>query len=236
MPATYGKLYLVPNFLADDNPPGFLPQLVREQVHHIRHFIVETEKDARALIKQLGIATPQNELQVFVWNEHSKGQDASSLLKALENGQDAGIISDAGLPCIADPGSDVVALAHRKNIQVIPLPGASSIFMALMASGMNGQGFTFNGYLPVNRPERVKRIKELERDAAVKKQSQIFMEAPYRNNHLLEDVLKNVHADTRVCIASNISAANQLIKTRTAREWLKEVPDLHKIPTIFIIG
>jgi 16S rRNA (cytidine1402-2'-O)-methyltransferase len=236
MQQTYGKLYLVPNFLADDNPPGFLPQLVRDQVHHIRHFIVETEKDARALIKQLNLASPQSDLRIFLWNEHSNKNDTHKLLQALENGQDAGIITDAGLPCIADPGSDVVALAHQKNIEVIPLPGASSILMALMGSGMNGQGFSFHGYLPINRNERVKRIKELERDAVVKRQSQIFMEAPYRNNHLLEDVLKHVQPDTRVCIAANISSAKQLIKTRKAKDWLTQKPDLHKIPTIFIIG
>jgi 16S rRNA (cytidine1402-2'-O)-methyltransferase len=236
MQKSYGKLYLIPNFLAEDNPSNFLPDMLREQVHHLKHFIVETEKDARALIKKLAIATPQNELQIFLWNEHSKKNDAHFLLKALENGNDAGIITDAGLPCIADPGSDVVALAHQKNIEVIPLPGASSIFMALMGSGMNGQGFTFHGYLPVNRAERVKRIKELERDAGTKRQSQIFMETPYRNNHLFEDVLKHCDPNTRVCVAANISSSNQLIKTKTVKEWNQQKPDLHKIPAIFIIG
>ncbi|AMS27912.1 hypothetical protein AEM51_13725 [Bacteroidetes bacterium UKL13-3] len=233
---TYGKLYLIPNFLADDNPDNFLAQYNREQVHHLKHFIVETEKDARALIKRLHIATPQNELQLFLWNEHSNKNEVTHLLKALDNGMDAGIITDAGLPCVADPGSDVVALAHQKNIQVIPLPGASSILMALMASGMNGQGFTFHGYIPIDKIARAKKIKELEADARRKNQSQIFMEAPYRNNQLLEDVLKNTDSNTRICVAMNISAANQFIKTQTNKQWQTNKVDLHKKPVIFIIG
>jgi 16S rRNA (cytidine1402-2'-O)-methyltransferase len=232
----YGKLYLIPNFLADDNPDTFLAQYVRENVHHIRHFIVETEKDARALIKRLQIATPQNELQLFLWNEHSNKSDVSDLLKALENGMDAGIITDAGLPCVADPGSEVVALAHQKNIEVIPLPGASSILMALMGSGMSGQSFTFHGYLPIDKIQRAKKIKELEADARKKNQSQIFMEAPYRNNQLLEDILKNCDSNTRLCVAMNISAANQFIKTQTVKQWPSTKVDLHKKPVIFIIG
>jgi 16S rRNA (cytidine1402-2'-O)-methyltransferase len=236
MQNSYGKLYLIPNFLADDNSSNFLPEFVREQVHHLKNFIVETEKDGRALIKKLNIATPQNELQIFLWNEHSNKNETQFLLKMLENKNDAGIITDAGLPCIADPGSDLVAIAHQKNIEVIPLPGASSIFMALMASGMNGQGFSFNGYLPINRQERVKKIKDLERDVITKNSAQIFMEAPYRNNHLLEDVLLNCNSNTKLCIASNISASNQFIKTKTVKEWRLEKKDLHKIPTIFILG
>jgi 16S rRNA (cytidine1402-2'-O)-methyltransferase len=232
----YGKLYLIPNFLADENPDSFLAQYVREQVHHIKHFIVETEKDARALIKRMQIATPQNELQLFLWNEHSNKSEVGELLKALENGSDAGIITDAGLPCIADPGSDVVALAHQKNIVVIPLPGASSILMALMGSGMSGQSFTFHGYLPIDKIARAKKIKEMEIDARKKSQSQIFMEAPYRNNQLFEDVLKNTESQTRVCVAMNISGKDQLIKTQTTKQWSGIKVDLHKKPVIFIIG
>lgn len=232
----YGKLYLIPNFLADDNPDSFLAQYVRESVHHLKHFIVETEKDARALIKRLQLATPQNELQLLLWNEHSNKSEVSSLLGTLENGMDAGIITDAGLPCVADPGSEVVALAHQKNIEVIPLPGASSILMALMASGMSGQSFTFHGYLPIDKIQRAKKIKELEADARKKNQSQIFMEAPYRNNQLLEDVVKNCDSNTRLCVAMNVSGANQMIKTRTIRQWQTTKVDLHKKPVIFILG
>jgi 16S rRNA (cytidine1402-2'-O)-methyltransferase len=232
----YGKLYLIPNFLANDNPDSFLAQLVHQQVHHIKHFIVETEKDARALIKRLQLATPQNELTLLLWNEHSNKMEANALLQLLENKTDVGIITDAGLPCIADPGSDIVALAHQKNIEVIPLPGASSILMALMASGMNGQGFTFHGYLPIDKIARAKKLKELELDAKRKNQAQLFMEAPYRNNQLLADVLQHTDAQTRICVAMNISAANQFIKTKTNKEWRTTQVDLHKQPTIFIIG
>ena len=139
----FGKLYLIPNFLADDNAENFIPEFVREQIHHLKSFIVETEKDARALIKKLKISTPQNELKILLWNEHSDKNTVHELLKIFENGNDVGIITDAGLPCVADPGNEVVAMAHKKNIDVIPLPGSSSIFMALMASGMNGQNFVF---------------------------------------------------------------------------------------------
>lgn len=233
---TYGKLYLIPNFLTDDNPDSFIAQYVREHIYHLKHFIVETEKDARALIKRLHIATPQNELTLFLWNEHSDKKDLGNLLTAFENKMDVGIITDAGLPCIADPGSDVVALAHQKNISVIPLPGASSILMALMASGMSGQSFAFQGYLPIDRTARVKKIKELEADARKKNQSQLFMEAPYRNNHLFEDLLLHTDAQTKICVAMNISAANQFIKTQTRKQWQQEKIDLHKKPVIFILG
>lgn len=232
----YGKLYLIPNFLADDNPDTFLAQYVRNQVHHLKHFIVETEKDARSLIKRLQLETPQPELKLWLWNEHSNKNELSNLLEALANRQDAGIITDAGLPCIADPGSDVVALAHSKNIEVIPLPGASSILMALMASGMSGQSFVFHGYLPIDKVARAKKIKEMEADARRKNQSQLFMEAPYRNNQLLEDVIKNTDGQTRLCLAMNISAANQMIKTQTIKQWQTNKVDLHKKPVIFVMG
>ena len=232
----YGKLFLIPNFLSDDNPENFLPEFVRAKVHHIKNFIVETEKEARALIKKLHLSTPQNELNIFLWNEHSDKNTAHLLLGALENGNDAGIISDAGLPCVADPGNEIVALAHKKNIEVIPLPGSSSIFMALMASGMNGQHFAFHGYLPIDKIERVKKIRQLEAESISKNQTQIFMEAPYRNNHLLEDILKTCSPGTKLCLAADISASGQFIKTKTMKEWSAQKPDLHKIPTIFMIG
>ena len=232
----YGKLYLIPNYLADDNAENFIPNIVSEKIHHLKNFIVETEKDARALIKKLKISTPQSELTILLWNEHTDKTTVHNLLKLFENGNDVGIISDAGLPCVADPGNEVVAMAHQKNIEVTPLPGSSSIFMALMASGMNGQNFSFHGYLPIDKIERAKKIKHLELDSKSKNQTQIFMEAPYRNNHLLDDILKTCFPETLLCIASNVSSLNQLIKTKTIKEWLNQKPNLHKIPTIFIIS
>jgi len=232
----YGKLYLIPNFLAKDSQNDFLPEMVKRMSHHLKNFVVESEKEARALIKKLQLATPQNDLQIFILNEHTETKTYSELLKALENEQDAGIISDAGLPCVADPGFQLVALAHQKNIHVIPLPGSSSIFMALMASGFSGQNFAFTGYLPIDKVLRVKRIKELERELTSKQQAQIFMETPYRNNHLFDDLIKNCNSNILLCIACNISTEDELIQTKTIKDWAKQKIDLHKKPTIFILG
>ena len=230
------RLFLIPNYLADDNPVDFISEFVRRQVHHIKHFIVENEKVARALIKKLSLASTQQELNIILWNEHSKPADMKDIEAFLKLGTDIGIITDAGLPCIADPGADVVKLAHQKNIEVFPLPGASSIFMALMASGFNGQTFAFNGYLPIDKVQRTKRIKQLEHDAIAKDQTQVFMEAPYRNNQLLADVLANCSASTRLCIACNISSEKGFIKTRAVSDWKKHPVDLHKQPVIFVLG
>jgi 16S rRNA (cytidine1402-2'-O)-methyltransferase len=232
----FGKLFLIPNVLASENPDTFIADYVRLHVNHIRRFIVETEKDARALIKRLRLETPQQELVLWNWNEHSNHKEVSLLLEAVSNGQDCGLITDAGLPCIADPGSDIVALAHQHQITVVPLPGASSILMALMASGLNGQCFAFNGYLPIDKIARAKKIKELELEAIRKNQTQLFMEAPYRNNQLLADVLKQCNPQTKLCVARNISSTNQLIQTQTCKQWLAQLPDLHKQPVIFAIG
>lgn len=233
---TRSRLFLIPNYLADDNPVNFLPELVREQVHHIRHFVVENEKAARALIKKLNLASTQQELTIRLWNEHSKPEDIKDVVELFTTGKDIGVITDAGLPCVADPGADVVKLAHEKNIEVIPLPGASSIFMALMASGFNGQTFTFNGYLPIDKAQRAKKIKQMEADVFGKNQTQLFMEAPYRNNQLLNDVITNGNGATRLCIACNISSANGFIKTKTLADWKKQLPDLHKQPVMFVLG
>ncbi len=222
--------------MAKDSQNDFLPEMVKRMSHNLKNFVVESEKEARALIKKLQLATPQNDLQIFILNEHTESKTYSELLKALENEQDAGIISDAGLPCVADPGFQLVALAHQKNINVIPLPGSSSIFMALMASGFSGQNFAFTGYLPIDKVLRVKRIKELERELTSKQQAQIFMETPYRNNHLFDDLVKNCNPNILLCIACNISAEDELIQTKTIKDWAKQKIDLHKKPTIFILG
>lgn len=222
--------------MAKDSQNDFLPEMVKRMTHHLKNFVVESEKEARALIKKLQLATPQNDLQIFILNEHTETKTYSELLKALENEQDAGIISDAGIPCVADPGFQLVALAHQKNINVIPLPGSSSIFMALMASGFSGQNFAFTGYLPIDKVLRVKRIKELERELTSKLQAQIFMETPYRNNHLFDDLIKNCNPNILLCIACNISAEDELIQTKTIKDWAKQKIDLHKKPTIFILG
>jgi 16S rRNA (cytidine1402-2'-O)-methyltransferase len=230
------RLLLIPNYLADDNPIDFIAEFVRQQVHHLKHFVVENEKVARGLIKKLKLASTQQELTILLWNEHSKAEDMRDITDMLKLGVDVGIITDAGLPCIADPGADIVRIAHEKNIEIVPLPGASSIFMALMASGFNGQGFAFSGYLPIDKVQRAKRIKQLESDVFGKNQTQIFMEAPYRNNQLLADILANCSSQTNLCIACNISSSEGFVKTKKVAEWRKQFPDLHKKPVIYVLG
>ncbi len=230
----YGKLYLIPNFLSDDNPEDFIANMVKRMVHHLRHFVVENEKEARALIKKLGLLNPQSDLHIQLLNEHTSPMEVPSLLKMLE-GNDVGIISDAGLPCVADPGSALVALAQQKNIEVIPLPGASSLMMALMGSGFNGQHFTFSGYLPIDKNSRAKRIKELEQ-LSLKGTTQIFMETPYRNRQLLEDLIQNCSGNVKLCIACNMSSEKGWVQTKTIGQWKLTKPDFHKIPCVFILG
>ncbi len=234
MTTKYGKLFLIPNFLSEDNEDDFIAGHVRRMVNHLTHFVVENEKQARALIKRINLSHPQAELKIWLLNEHTKAQEISGLLAALENA-DAGIISDAGLPCVADPGSSLVALAQTKGIEVIPLPGASSLILTLMGSGFNGQQFSFVGYIPIDKAQRIKRIKELE-GVASKGVSQIFMETPYRNNHLLSDLLANVNSNTMLCIGCKVGSNTGWVKTKTIAKWKIETPDLHKQPCIFILG
>ena len=234
MANNYGKLYLIPNFLSEDNSDDFIAEIVRKMVHHLKNFVVENEKQARALIKRLQIEHPQSELKIWLLNEHTSAIEIPDLLKALEY-EDAGVISDAGLPCIADPGADLVSLAQIKNIEVIPLPGASSMMMALMGSGFNGQQFAFSGYLPLEKPQRIKRIKELE-SYMYRGTTQLFMETPYRNNHLFDDIIQNCSSLTKLCIACNISSEMGWVKTKTIAQWKMAKPDIHKKPSIFIFG
>ncbi|MCE2741741.1 MAG: SAM-dependent methyltransferase [Sphingobacteriales bacterium] len=230
----YGKLYLIPNFLSADNSDDFIAEMVRRLVHHVKNFVVENEKQARALIKRLQLAHPQNELHIFLLNEHTNAIEIPKLLQALEN-NDAGIISDAGLPCVADPGSALVALAQTKNIDVIPLPGGSSMIMALMASGFNGQQFAFSGYLPIDKNPKIKRIKDIEA-LAHRGITQIFMETPYRNNQLLTEIIAQCNPQSKLCIACNISSEKAWVKTKTLAQWKKNLPELHKIPCVFVMG
>lgn len=234
MATKYGKLFLIPNFLSEENEDDFIAGQVRRMVHHLKNFVVENEKQARALIKRLNIAHPQSELKFWLLNEHTKDHEMRDLLNALVDA-DAGIISDAGLPCIADPGASLVSLAQVKNIEIIPLPGASSIFLTLMGSGFNGQQFTFNGYLPIDKNPKIKRLKELEINA-VRGVSQIFMETPYRNNQLLNDLFTTLMPNALLCIGCKVGGNSGWVKTKTIAQWKLEMPDLHKRPCIFILG
>lgn len=229
------RLFLIPNILSDESPDDFLAESVKRQVHHIRHFIVEQEKPARALIRKLQLETPQSELYLRLWNEHSTPEDLGFAVEMFAQG-DVGLITDAGIPCVADPGSEIVAWAHSNQIRVIPLPGASSLFMALMASGMNGQSFAFQGYIPIDKSKRTSRIKAMIDLVLSANQTQIFMEAPYRNNALMADLVNLMPKGVKLCVASNITGENELIRTQSGAEWKKKLPDLHKKPTLFILG
>jgi len=229
-----GKLYLIPSLLGDVEPLEVLPMKVKKVIDHTQHFIVENEKSARAFIKKVLPSKPQPSLVLSVLNKYTEAIEYESLIEPCLLGHDVGIISEAGVPCLADPGSEVVSIAHKKGITVIPLSGPSSILMGLIASGMNGQNFTFNGYLPIETGKRKKKLIALEK-LSQRGTTQIFMETPYRNMKLLEDVLAACDRNTRLCIASDISLPTEFIQTKTVAMWKQNPPDLHKKPTIFLI-
>ncbi|WP_199137724.1 SAM-dependent methyltransferase [Pedobacter sp. ASV12] len=230
-----GTLYLIPVPLAENAAQkSFTPFLV-DTINAIKTYIVENEKTARKFLKEAGLKTPQSELIVHDYGKHKRGNSLVPFFKELMSGSDVGLMSEAGCPGVADPGADIVAEAHKRGIKVVPLVGPNSMIQALMASGFNGQSFAFHGYLPIDKAERAKRIKDLESLSLKNRQTQLFMETPFRNNHLLDDVLKNCHGSTQLCIACNINAEDELIKTQAVGAWRQEKIDLHKKPTIFLL-
>ena len=228
-------LYLIPVLLGDTSTDRVLPAYNHQVILGIRHFIVEDVRSARRFLKLVDKDINIDELQFYPLNKHTSPQDISGYLKPLEEGNPMGVISEAGCPAVADPGADVVAIAQRKNLPVVPLIGPSSIILSVMASGFNGQSFAFNGYLPIEPSERGKKLKALEQRAATEHQTQIFIETPYRNNKMVEDILKSCRPQTRLCIAANITCENEYIKTKSLKEWKGNVPDLSKIPCIFLL-
>ncbi|MET3113189.1 16S rRNA (cytidine1402-2'-O)-methyltransferase [Pedobacter sp. CG_S7] len=230
-----GTLYLVPVPLAENAATKtFTPYLV-ETINAIDTYIVENEKTARKFLKEAGLKLPQSELVIHDYGKHKRTASLVPFFKELMSGKNVGLMSEAGCPGIADPGADIVAEAHRRGITVVPMVGPNSIILALMASGFNGQSFTFHGYLPIDKVERGKRIKELEQLAEKNKQTQMFMETPFRNNSLLEDVLKNAAPQTLLCIACNLTSADEYVKTLSVAQWREERLDLHKKPAIFLL-
>ncbi len=227
------KLFLIPNFISENSNerPAFDPQIIR----HIKLFFVEEPRSARALLRVLIPDFPLSEAVMVELSEHS-GSKAIQEYGVMLKDQDAAIISESGCPCVADPGSDLVLYAHELGIDVIPLVGPSSILLSLMASGLNGQNFAFNGYLPKDANERQKKIKSLEQRAAKEGQTQIFMDTPYRNTPVLEQLLEVLEASTLLCIALDISGPQQIIQTRTVQEWRKKNLQLPKKPALFIIN
>ena len=230
-----GKLYLIPSLLGDEAPKNTLSAMTLEIINSIDYYLAENEKHTRRFLKSQGITKPIQELNVQALNEHTPKEELSQLLEPARNGFNIGIISEAGCPGIADPGADVVKIAQKENIRVIPIPGPSSIFLALMGSGFNGQQFSFIGYLPKESHARIKKIKELER-LANSGNSQIFMDTPYRNEHVLADLLEHCEKTSLLCVACDITLPNEYIRTKTIEVWRKQKPNLHKRPCIFVLG
>ncbi len=231
-----GTLYLIPNSLGECNLENVLPSVNFEIIRKLKHFIVEDIRTARRFLKKVDKEINIDELQFYTLNKHTSPEEISSYLSPLRTGSDAGIISEAGCPAIADPGAEIVRIAQAQNYRVVPLVGPSSILLALMASGFNGQSFAFAGYLPIQGNERIQAIKQLEKRAQHEKQSQLFIETPYRNMKMLEDILNICQPKTQLCIACDITLETEYIKAKSIAEWKKEkLPDLNKRPCIFLM-
>lgn len=228
-------LYLIPNLLGDTPVEQVLPPYNHEIIMGIRHFIVEDVRTARRFLKLVDRSIDIDQLTFYTLNKHTNPEEVASMLKPLEEGSPMGVISEAGCPAVADPGADVVAIAQRKGLQVIPLVGPSSIILAVMGSGFNGQSFAFNGYLPIEPDERIKTLKRLEQRAYTENQTQLFIETPYRNAKMMADILKACRPQTHLCIAAGLTTKDEYIRTRTVKEWHGHLPQLEKIPCIFLI-
>lgn len=229
-----GKIYLLPVTLGGENFSDVIPEGVLEITRKLRYFIVEDIRSARRYLRLIDKKFPIDESVFVELNEHTGEQDISHFLDPVIKGTDAGVMSEAGLPCLADPGSRIVSLAQSKNIKVVPLSGPSSIILALIGSGFNGQSFTFNGYLPVRQPELTARLKELEKKSA-QGFTQIFMETPYRNQKMLEAILSSCNDETRLCIAENVTLQDELVRTKKIREWKKEIPSLNDKLVVYVL-
>ena len=230
-----GKLYLIPTTLGDNEPLEVLPLSVKKVIEELDCFIVENEKTARRFIKQITPRKSQPSLTIFKLDKYADQLEVRTYLNACADGVSIGLLSEAGVPAIADPGAEIVKLAHEKGIRVIPLVGPSSIILAMMASGFNGQNFTFNGYLPIDASERKATLKKLERLSKEKDQSQIFIETPYRNEKMMTDLKSALTPTTKLCVACDITLQTEYIRTLEIKDWKHVKPDLHKRPTIFII-
>ena len=230
-----GKLYLIPTPLGDNEPAEVLPAGVIERACSLRVFVVEEIRTARRFLSKYGLRGHIAELEFHELNEHSSASDVEALGALFDRGEDVGLLSEAGLPAVADPGAELVALCHRRGIEVVPLVGPSSLMLALMASGLNGQSFAFCGYVPAKPEERRNALKALEKQSAAARRSQIIIETPYRNDSLLADMLQTLAPPTRLCIAADITLPSQFIKTDSIAGWRGHVPVIGKRPCVFII-
>ncbi len=229
------SLFLIPVTLGETSIDQVLPAYNREIILNIKHFIVENIRSARRFLKKTDASINIDELTFYELNKHTKPEQIENYLNPIKQGLHVGIISEAGCPAIADPGADIVAIAQRKGYKIVPLVGPSSILLALMASGFNGQSFAFHGYLPIDSNERTKKIKHLEQRIYNEHQTQIFIETPYRNTKLAEDIINTCNPSTKMCIAMNITCEDEFIKTLNVKEWKKQLPDMDKKPCIFLI-
>lgn len=230
-----GKLYLIPNILAENTSDKVISPQIKEIVKNTQFYLVEDLRTARRYISSLKVGLTIENLQMEILNKKTRPGELPLLMKPLLEGMDMGIISDAGCPGIADPGAIAVAYAHEKGIQVVPISGPSSMFLALMGSGFNGQSFSFHGYLPIDKKEKVAAIKRLEAESSQHRRTQIFMETPFRNNQLLEDLKNTLHPETKLCVAKNLTGSDERILTKKISEWKRTNLDLHKIPTVFVL-
>lgn len=233
---SHGTLYLIPVPLGDDVITKALPPDVVGIAQKLDTFVVENEKTARRFLGAIKTLKPVRELTLLTLNEHTTDKELPALLAPLLEGRDVGLMSEAGCPGVADPGAQLAALAHRRGIRVAPLVGPSSILLALMASGLDGQRFTFLGYIPSEKAARVQKLREIEQASRKNRETQIFIETPYRNQHLLEDILATCHPETRLCVACNVSLETEKILSKRVADWKKSpLPDLHKQPTVFLL-
>jgi 16S rRNA (cytidine1402-2'-O)-methyltransferase len=231
-----GTLYLIPTTIGSDSWETVIPPAVIAQTRMLKHFIVEDVRTTRRYLSKIGILTPIDQIDFQLLNEHTQQSEIEVLMKPLLEGIDVGLLSEAGLPAIADPGSQLVAIANRKGIKIVPLTGPSSIFLTLMASGLNGQNFAFVGYLPVKSDERKKRIKQLELRSKQENQTQIFIEAPYRNLHVFEDIMKECSPETKLTLGVELTTSTEFIATKKIWEWKKSTPpEINKKNCVFCI-
>ena len=230
-------LFLIPAYLSEESPIDYFAPSIKEYILKTDYFFVENKKTARKVIKFFAPEKKQSDLKLFLLDKYSESNDLKEAQKLMKSGQDFGLLSEAGLPCIADPGNVMVKWCHENNVKVIPINGPSSIILALISSGFNGQEFTFHGYLPIDKEQKKKQILFLEHQVQKSGYSQIFMETPYRNNQLLEDLIKFLNPNTKLCIAANINhPTEEFIKTLKISDWKNKKPELHKIPAVFVLG
>ena len=231
-----GILYLIPTTLGNDNTDKVIPQYNYAIINSLDEFIVEELRSARRFLRKANFNKDFDNVIFYVLNKHTKYEESIYYLESLKKGKNIGLLSEAGVPCVADPGAKIVKMAHKSNIKVIPLTGPSSIILSLMASGFNGQNFAFIGYLPIKENERKRKIKELEDLAFTKNQTQIFIEAPYRNIQVFNSLIKVCSNKTQVCVACNLTLENEYIASKSVFEWKKYKPDIYKKPTVFLIS